>query len=122
MEPCVSGENQEPPRLPRLSVNPTIPGACGWRRNHGATGMRMGAIISQVVQSGPLYLRFPRRIVIPGGRIRQVGRPDQGASSKTLGWLGTTRQPGQLVLFCRVTLVMRVAGIPPTMTVKAAVR
>jgi len=35
-----------------------------------------------------------------------------GASNSTNAWLGTTRTPGQLVLFCSDTLVRRVAGMP----------
>ncbi len=41
---------------------------------------------------------------------------------RTLVWLGTTRQPGQLVLFCRDMLLKRVAGMPPTKVVNEAVR
>src|SRR5690606_8458451 len=54
----------------------------------------------------------------------ETGRdaPAQGASSRIFGWLGTSRQPGALVLFCSDTLVMRVAGRPLSSTVKAPVR
>src|SRR5580692_3591133 len=45
----------------------------------------------------------------------------QGARTRTVTWLGTARIPGQLVLFCAVTLVSRVHGLPPTRTVNAAV-
>ncbi len=47
---------------------------------------------------------------------------DHGARSITLGWLGTSLAPGQLVEFCKETLVIRVAGIPPISTVKAPVK
>lgn len=40
----------------------------------------------------------------------------------TLGWLGTIRAPGALVLFWTVTLVSRVAGMPQISVVKAPVR
>jgi hypothetical protein len=46
----------------------------------------------------------------------------QGASRSAFVWLGTTRDPEQLVMFCIVTLFIRVAGIPPTRTVFAPVR
>jgi hypothetical protein len=44
-----------------------------------------------------------------------------GLRTMTLGWLGTNRTPGQLVLFWSPKLVMRVRGAPPTMQVNAAV-
>lgn len=47
---------------------------------------------------------------------------DHGARRMTLGWLGTSLTPGQFVEFWSETLVMRVAGMPPMSTVKAAVR
>ena len=37
-------------------------------------------------------------------------------------WLGATRTPGQFVEFCKEVLVSFVAGMPPTSTVKEAVR
>ena len=41
---------------------------------------------------------------------------------RTFTWLGTSRQPGQFVEFCKDALVTRVAGMPPTRHVKAPVR
>jgi hypothetical protein len=45
-----------------------------------------------------------------------------GASNSTFTWLGTILAPGQLVEFWSDMLVILVAGIPTTRTVKAAVK
>src|SRR5690606_8617028 len=45
---------------------------------------------------------------------RPSSRLPHGANRITFGWLGTSRTPGQFVLFWMVTLVIRVAGKPPT--------
>ncbi len=57
-------------------------------------------------------------------RIKEVqwGIGSYGASNTTLVWLGAMRAPGQFVEFCSATLVSRVAGIPVSNTVKAAVK
>ncbi len=46
----------------------------------------------------------------------------QGASSRTTGWLGTSRTPGALVEFCNDIEVSRVAGMPSNSTVNEPVR
>src|SRR5690606_10324019 len=46
----------------------------------------------------------------------------QGARMSTVTWLGIMRAPGQFVLFCRETLVIRDAGAPPIRHVNAPVR
>jgi hypothetical protein len=40
-----------------------------------------------------------------------------GASASIVTWLGTSRQPTMLVLFCRVIEVNRVMGMPPMIVV-----
>lgn len=58
---------------------------------------------------------------MPGRTLSLAQAGLQGDRIRTLNWLGTRSTPGQLVLFCRAMLVMRVAGIPPIRHVKEAV-